>query len=267
MSKTKIFLAILFLSSAVILGDKGYKDYSNKKELNITVPQLQLPASPLATEPVRTKTIKSFKIDPSQVLTFDVVVTNASVEEAIHQLDIMTSTNSTVYLFINSPGGSVFAGNKLIAYIEASKATINTVCIGICASMAAHIHQTGKARMVFDNAILMFHPASGGADGQIENMISLLTSVKSMVDKLDAKIAKRSGMSFGEFKARVAFEYWVLSDEAYDKHFADSIVYISTTDPENSTGTRVSDLLAPSLFEYTQQPNIKKEIKLPDFFL
>lgn len=206
------------------------------------------------------KKIKSFSISTEQSLYFDTEVTDVSVALAISSLeDMKKNTSKDLYLFINSPGGSVFDGNRLVTYIENSKRKIHTVCVTVCASMAAHLHQAGSTRLMLDNSMLMFHPAAGGARGQVENMRSLLNTIQLMVDRMDAKITKRSGLDYKEFKAKVAFEYWVLAEDAVRSNLSESIVNISTGDSLMPFGQTISETAMKKGIKI----QIKKQIEVP----
>ena len=90
------------------------------------------------------------------------------------------SSPEPMYVFIDSPGGSVLSGAQIISAIQAAKGPVNTLCVGICASMAAMIHQFGTNRLVLDRSFLMFHPASGGAEGEVDKMYSRLTTIRQL---------------------------------------------------------------------------------------
>lgn len=155
-------------------------------------------------------------------------VNDLTVDVAITQLELARSMgNDRLTLVIDSPGGSVFAGIRLVNYIRFSKVPVDTVCVGICASMAAHIHQVGKKRMMTPDSILMFHPASGGVSGTLEGMTNQIKVVKRVVDGLDASIARRVKLDFKVFKARVADELWIETSNALLEGFTDEIVSIS----------------------------------------
>ena len=193
---------------------------------------------PVLTFDVRTVT--SLTIDPSQAIYFDAEVTGDSVDMAIAALETMSKTHDDIYVFINSPGGSVFDGIRLTTYIENSNKNINTVCVSLCASMAAHLHQSGKKRYMLGSGVLMFHPASGGLRGQVENMDSQLKMIKTLVDRLDAKITTRSGINYKDFKNKVAFEYWVLADDAVKENLSEGIINVSTGDATKPFGLSLS---------------------------
>lgn len=181
---------------------------------------------------VRNINVTKIEAEASQIILLDTQVSNSSVDDVIAQLEVARKNGEeTVYLLLDSPGGSVLAGAKLIAYMEASSMKINTVCVGICASMAAQIHQVGKKRLMQDKSILMFHPASGGSQGTIEQMLSLTKTIQLYVDRLDAKIAKRVGIDYKTFKSRIVNELWIEAQDALAEKFTDGIVLIQCDKP------------------------------------
>jgi len=199
---------------------------------------------PNSAETTFSKT-RVIKAETKNVLYFNVVVLDPTVDAAISYLSTL-SPSSDVWLLINSPGGSVFAGARFIAYLENHK-NIHTVCVSLCASMAAHIHQSTDKRYMYSSGTLMFHPASGGVEGQIENMISQLNMFKELVDGLDAKIAYRAGINYNEFKRKVAFQYWVLANTAVTTKLADGVVLIETDDARQPYGVDLYKLMVSSL--------------------
>lgn len=165
--------------------------------------------------------------DTNNVVQLDAEVFGESVDLVISQLETLRHKGvKKAYLLITSPGGSVVAGAKLISYMDASSMEINTICEIMCASMAAHIHQAGKTRYMVDRSILMFHPASGGTQGTIEQMLSQLNMFKGFVDRLDANAARRSGTDYSKFKASVSQELWMDSQTAVEGKFTDGLAYV-----------------------------------------
>lgn len=171
------------------------------------------------------------------VVFFDAEVEGFTVDIAVEMLqEALKNTDGDVYLLINSPGGSVFDGTRLTDLVEKS-GRINTVCITLCASMAAQLHQVGKKRLMVEKSVLMFHPAKGGLQGTIEEMKALLSMIDTYTARLDAKIAKRSNIPFEQFKYMVLKNLWVEAEDALKLKLADGLVRITV---ENLDSTRVS---------------------------
>lgn len=172
-----------------------------------------------------TITVRTIRPNIDQVVYLQTDVNKGSVDKVINDLEKARQSGLThVYLVIDSPGGSVFDGAKLVSYIKASSLEIDTVCETLCASMAFHIFQTGTRRLMLDKAILMAHPASGGARGTVEEMKSMIDMVKLYVDRMDADTAKRAGVPVEAFKVRVLNNMWLEARDAVSEKFADEII-------------------------------------------
>ena len=162
-----------------------------------------------------------------QVILLNTQIDQHSVEIVISKLEEAKNSQSRVYLVITSPGGSVFAGNKLIAYMESSELEINTVCSQVCASMAFHIFEAGKTRYMEGKSLLMGHPAAGGAEGTLPEMLSMLNAIKLLTDRLDAKIAQRAGIPYHKFELMVLKNLWVETPDAIKMGLADKVIHLN----------------------------------------
>lgn len=139
-------------------------------------------------------------------------------------------TNDPINLIIDSPGGSVFSGAKIIAAIESTRRPVHTICYGMCASMAAMIHQYGTKRYMTKGSVLMFHNASGGVSGEVPKMISRLNMVNLFVKKMDAYVANKSGIDSDTFRTLVKDEIWIDTDDALKLKLHDRIVSVNLKD-------------------------------------
>lgn len=133
-------------------------------------------------------------------------------------------------IIINSPGGSVFDGAEIISAIEAAKGPVNTLCVQLCASMAAMIHQYGTKRLMLNRAVLMFHPAAGGLMGTIDQMNSRLTLFKSFIGKMEQNVANRSHQSFESYKQKSVVELWLDAEDSVSGGYADAVVLVRGKD-------------------------------------
>lgn len=172
---------------------------------------------------------------------------SAQIAEGLKHLGSLST--EPILLLINSPGGSVFDGALIVSAIEASPAPVHTICLQICASMAAIIHQYGKERMMVDRSILMFHDASGGLRGSLPQMTTRLNQVTRYVNKLNAGFASRAGMTLDDYNTKIAYERWLDAEDATALRFNDKIVSVTL----------------PNLFKVPQDEatnNLKKSIDL-----
>lgn len=178
--------------------------------------------------PVNTKTIPVLTLDLNRTIFFNVPVSLESVEATIgiiHKLNAIS--NAPIFLLLYSPGGAVFHANRLINFIEASKAPVYTIVYGLCASMCFHIHQHGKQRYSLPSGTLMAHQLSGGVEGQLGQMKSLLAFINLESARLDAYIADRAGIPREQYQTMIQNELWLSGEEAIKLHFVDKLVSIS----------------------------------------
>jgi len=179
-----------------------------------------------ATNDVKIPLVK-VKASETNAILLDTEVTDESVDVVIDKLNELSSPNKKVYLIITSPGGSVIAGNKLIAYIDNSEMDIITVCQQVCASMGFHIFESGKTRYMVGHSILMAHPPTGGARGTLPEMLSQIDGIKRLTDELDIRTAKRAKLSYDKFSVDVLKNLWVTSNESYNMGLSDGLIHIS----------------------------------------
>jgi ATP-dependent protease ClpP protease subunit len=134
-----------------------------------------------------------------------------------------------IYLVVDSPGGSIDAGEALIETIK-TVSNLHTITI-FAASMASAIVQAlpGK-RLMLESGILMFHRARGSVEGQFETgeLESRLKFYKNYVRHIERRNADRMGMALSYYKAIVKDELWMTAQESVGIG-ADSIVSLRCT--------------------------------------
>jgi ATP-dependent protease ClpP protease subunit len=132
-----------------------------------------------------------------------------------------------IYLVLDTPGGSIDAGESLI---EVAKTIRNLKTISIfAASMGSAIAEALPGdRLMTSNGILMFHRAAGRVSGQFENgeMESRLDFYKQMVRRMEKRSADRMGLSLARYKKLIKNELWLTSDSAVSSGAADRIVEV-----------------------------------------
>lgn len=173
-----------------------------------------------------TKTVTALHVDASNsvILVGEIGADSARVAQEIIKKSV---ENKAVYLLINSPGGSVLDGAQIISAIQSAKVPVNTVCLQICASMAAIIHQYGTQRMMIDRSVLMFHDAAGGLQGYFPHMKSRLKMLDSYITKMNQDIAARVKMDLKELESAEHDELWMDAEDAVARRFNDKIVSVT----------------------------------------
>lgn len=136
------------------------------------------------------------------------------------------SNGSPIYLLISSPGGSVLDGALIINAMEASPVPVHTVCLDLCASMAAIIHQYGNKRMMVDRSILMFHDARGQFSGPFPHIKSNFTAIDRYITRFNEYISVRTGMSLNDLLLAEHNEMWIDAEDSLQKNFTDKLVFV-----------------------------------------
>jgi len=220
------YLGVAFVATAIFTS----RDTESKET---TEPLLKIEQTATAdlTKDKKVKT-KTARVNGDQVIYLNTPIVDETVDLTLQAIEAASRGEDEIYLVLNSPGGSVLAGARLINFMKNSGVTIHTVCEGLCASMAAQIHQVGKTRYMTPGSVLMFHPASGGVQGTMEQMSSQLGAFSRLVDRMDMEVAKRSGIDYKEFKARLESEYWLESQDAINDGLADSLILLVKNQPQ-----------------------------------
>lgn len=149
---------------------------------------------------------------------------DAGAQAVADRIVALSRKNKPIYLIIDSPGGSIIHGGAIVAALETSAVPVYTVCLRLCASMAAIIHSYGTFRYMFPRSVLMYHPASGGFQGDFNQIESRYNFFKRYMEKFEIDVAKRANMSISEFNRYRNSEFWMDADDAVKYKFADKII-------------------------------------------
>lgn len=220
-------IVALLLATAIVGKTISNRPVSNNSPtiVNISKPELPL-SNEVQTKDIQVvgKSLTKLNIDFSRAV-FLLGEVNETILQQIAQIQqLSTSSSEPIYLMIDSPGGSVFDGYKMLSAMESSRAPIYTVCMSLCASMAAIIHQYGTQRYMFDRATLMFHDAAGGFQGEMKKMQTRLNYINRALEKVDRKIASKIGISYEKYMSLHQNELWIDAEDATKMHFADAVV-------------------------------------------
>src|SRR3989344_4249351 len=121
-----------------------------------------------------------------------------------------------VFLYINSPGGSVSAGMAILDTMNYVKPDIATVCVGIAASAAAVILSAGKhgKRYSLPNSEIMIHQVMGGVEGQATDIEIAAKHILRTKENLNKILAKNSGKTPEQVEKDAERDYWMTAEEA-----------------------------------------------------
>lgn len=131
-----------------------------------------------------------------------------------------------IYLYINSPGGSVTAGMAIYDTIQHIRPDISTICFGLAASMGAFLLAAGTTgkRMALPNARIMIHQPLGGAQGQAVDIEIQAKEILYHKRKLNEHLAFHTGQPFERIEADTERDFFMSADEAKNYGLIDQVI-------------------------------------------
>ena len=154
-------------------------------------------------------------------------ITDQTANLIISELLYLDSkSNEDIYMYINSPGGSVTSGMAIYDTMNYIKSDVKTICVGIAASMAAFLLSSGTKgkRFALENADVMIHQPLGGMQGQASDMEIACKRILKMKDKLNEILAKNTNQSLTKIKKDTDRDYYLSSHEAKEYGLIDQII-------------------------------------------
>ena len=144
------------------------------------------------------------------------------------QLLFLESTDSTkvIQIYINSPGGSVYAGLGIYDTMQFIRPDVATICTGIAASMAAVLLCAGAdgKRSGLEHSRVMIHQPLGGAQGQASDIEITAREILKLKDELYQIIAKHSGQKIEKVNNDSDRDYWMKAEEAKEYGMVDEVL-------------------------------------------
>lgn len=129
-----------------------------------------------------------------------------------------------IHIYINSGGGCVHSGNAIISAMELVNAPVYTYNLSMAASMAAVILSCGKKRYATERSWTMIHRVSGGAEGNIQDVMKTIEHMNNLNDDLTDLMVQNSKISKEEYNKLTERDYWMRPEEAKEKGFIDEVL-------------------------------------------
>ena len=131
-----------------------------------------------------------------------------------------------IYLYINSPGGSVSAGLAIYDTMQYIKCEVNTICMGMAASMGAFLLAAGAKgkRKALPNSEIMIHQPSGGASGQASDVKIHAEQIIRTRQKLNEILAERTGKSVEQVAVDTERDNYLSAEAALEYGLIDEII-------------------------------------------
>ncbi|MDP5044017.1 MULTISPECIES: ATP-dependent Clp endopeptidase proteolytic subunit ClpP [unclassified Leeuwenhoekiella] len=144
------------------------------------------------------------------------------------QLLFLESTDASkdIQIYINSPGGSVYAGLGIYDTMQFIKPDVATICTGMAASMGAVLLCAGAKgkRSGLTHSRVMIHQPMGGAQGQASDIEITAKEILTLKKELYNIIAKHSGQSYEKVYEDSDRDYWMKADKALEYGMIDEIL-------------------------------------------
>jgi ATP-dependent Clp protease protease subunit len=144
------------------------------------------------------------------------------------QLLFLESENpdKDVFLYINSPGGSVSAGLSIYDTMNFIKPEVSTLCMGMAASMGSFLLMAGAKgkRFALPNSRVMIHQPSGGAQGQASDIEIQAREILKTREQLNRIYAERTGQTVDRIAADMERDTWLSPTEAKDYGLVDQVL-------------------------------------------
>ena len=155
-------------------------------------------------------------------------ITDATANVVIAQLIYLEGKNpdKDIFLYINSPGGSVSAGIAIYDTMNYIKCDVSTICIGLAASMGAFLLSSGTKgkRFALPNSEIMIHQPLGGAEGQATDIKIASDRIVNLRERLNKILSKNTGKSLTKIEKDTERDNYLSAEEALKYGIVDEII-------------------------------------------
>ena len=148
---------------------------------------------------------------------------NSVIAELLYLDSIETKD---IYLYINSPGGSITSGLAIYDTMNYIKSDVVTISVGIAASMAAFLLSCGKKgkRLALPNSEIMIHQPLGGVEGRATDIKIGAERIIKLKKKLNKILAENTNQSLNKITKDTEIDYFMTSSEALKYGIIDKII-------------------------------------------
>ena len=155
-------------------------------------------------------------------------INDATASVVVAQLLFLESEDpgKDIHMYINSPGGSVTAGMAIYDTMNYIKCDVETICIGLAASMGAFLLAGGTKgkRFALPNAEIMIHQPSGGAKGQATDIQIVADNIQKTKKRLNTILAENTGKPYEVIAADTERDNYMSAEEAKEYGLIDGVI-------------------------------------------
>lgn len=169
----------------------------------------------------------------SLLLQERIILLNGEIDDNIAAITIAQilylgakDSRRDIQLYINSPGGSITAGMAIYDTMKNVLCPVSTICVGLCASMAAFLLSGGTKgkRYALPHSEIMIHQPLGGAQGQVTDIEIVAKRMLSLRDRLNDLLAHNTGQSRKVIDHDTERDYFMTPDEAKRYGLIDEVI-------------------------------------------
>ncbi|MGL5352763.1 MAG: ATP-dependent Clp endopeptidase proteolytic subunit ClpP [Clostridium sp.] len=131
-----------------------------------------------------------------------------------------------IYIYINSPGGSITAGMAIYDTMQYIKPDVSTICVGMAASMGAFLLSSGAKgkRFSLPNSEIMIHQPLGGFQGQATDIDIHARRILKIKESLNSILSENTNQPLDKIKHDVERDYFMSAQEAKDYGLVDAVI-------------------------------------------
>ncbi|MCB4377247.1 MULTISPECIES: ATP-dependent Clp protease proteolytic subunit [unclassified Synechococcus] len=169
------------------------------------------------------------RLGVERILFLGSEVNDGIANSLVAQMLYLDSEDSSkpIYLYINSPGGSVTAGLAIYDTIQYVKSEVVTICVGLAASMGAFLLAAGTKgkRVALPHSRIMIHQPLGGTSRRQASDIEIeAREILRMKEMLNQSLADMSGQSFEKIEKDTDRDYFLSAEEAKEYGLIDRVI-------------------------------------------
>ena len=205
-------------------GTSYLRDYAKKMRNSIISPYIVEEH----VQNVATMDVFSRLMQDRQIF-FGTEVNADSANIIVSQLLYLDSvSDAEITMYVNSPGGSVYAGNGILDTMAFIRADVRTICTGLAASMGSMILMCGTRgkRSALPMSRVMIHQPLGGADGQASEILIQARELERCRKELYELISQRTGNPFEQVSQDCERDNWMTAEEAKAYGIIDEVIEI-----------------------------------------
>jgi ATP-dependent Clp protease, protease subunit len=171
-------------------------------------------------------------------------IDDATADSIVAQLLFLEADDpeQDIYLYINSPGGSVTAGMAIYDTIQHIRPDVCTICFGLAASMGAFLLAAGTSgkRMALPHSRIMIHQPLGGAQGQSVDIEIQAKEILHHKNQLNHLLAQNTGQPFERIEADTERDFFMSAEEAQSYGLIDQVVSRHNIPGRSDTASEVN---------------------------